>query len=406
MCILGVREGGDLGWNDSVIHSFSVLSFSEVGMARFSSSYLILAIISSIILTASSSKPNKRGSQTFKCAICVTLVQELERELEKSANSTEVIELARRPAADKGKSQGGRAIRYVDSEMRITDAMQAACHSFRNYRSSVIGDYVRLLLIRHYDIRPADYDLEGIDVDSGPKLQSMCEDFTEEWERLFVKTVKAGLPLIENVCYGSKSSVCGAKRSECPAGTSSLFPDENEVSGKEPCWPCERGKYQSQKGSTKCDKCPSGLSTVGKGSTSSADCVANCKPGSYGREGVEPCSPCSRGTYQPSSGSETCLSCPGGNGTISIGSASREDCLAICGDARHAVVEGCDDGNLKNGDGCSASCQVEPGYVCESANPKKRSVQTCSKVVNKACGDGRRAQNEECDDGRFMRQVC
>jgi hypothetical protein len=25
---------------------------------------------------------------------------------------------------------------------------------------------------------------------------------------------------------------------------------------------------------------------------------------------------------------------------------------------------GCDDGNLKDGDGCSASCIVEPGYFC------------------------------------------
>lgn len=25
---------------------------------------------------------------------------------------------------------------------------------------------------------------------------------------------------------------------------------------------------------------------------------------------------------------------------------------------------GCDDGNLLDGDGCSASCIVEPGYVC------------------------------------------
>lgn len=25
---------------------------------------------------------------------------------------------------------------------------------------------------------------------------------------------------------------------------------------------------------------------------------------------------------------------------------------------------GCDDGNLKDGDGCSASCIVEPGYIC------------------------------------------
>ena len=31
-----------------------------------------------------------------------------------------------------------------------------------------------------------------------------------------------------------------------------------------------------------------------------------------------------------------------------------------CGDGKvHAANEGCDDGNRKNGDGCSASCKVE-----------------------------------------------
>eukprot|EP00960_Hanusia_phi_P039498 753915-Hanusia_phi.AAC.29 len=381
-------------------------SLVKVQMVKVSSSLIVLILASTIFPGAFGSKLNKRSSQAFKCAICVTLVEELESELEKSANSTEVIELARRPAADKGKSQGGRAIRYVESEMRTTDALQAACHSFRNYRSSAIGEHVRLLLIRHNGIRPADHDLEGIDVDSGPKLQSMCEDFAEEWERTFVNTIKAGQPLIENVCYGSKSSVCGEKRSECRAGTFSLVSDENEVSGKEPCWPCERGKYQSLKGSLKCENCPSGLSTLGRGATSSSDCVENCKPGFYGLEGVEPCSPCSRGSYQPSYGSDSCLACPGGNGTMSMGSASREDCLAICGDGRHSNGEGCEDGNLVNGDGCSSTCEVEPGYVCESVNPKRRSAQICTKVSKKECGDGRRDSGEECDDGRMAGQVC
>lgn len=38
----------------------------------------------------------------------------------------QVIELSRRPAADKGKGQynKGRAIKYIDSEMRVTDALQ------------------------------------------------------------------------------------------------------------------------------------------------------------------------------------------------------------------------------------------------------------------------------------------
>eukprot|EP01043_Picozoa_sp_COSAG02_P085216 COSAG02_NODE_22902_length_736_cov_1.194662_1_plen_210_part_01 len=38
--------------------------------------------------------------------------------------------------------------------------------------------------------------------------------------------------------------------------------------------------------------------------------------------------------------------------------------VRICGDGKKASTEGCDDSNLADGDGCSASCQIEPGYVC------------------------------------------
>jgi len=47
------------------------------------------------------------------------------------------------------------------------------------------------------------------------------------------------------------------------------------------------------------------------------------------------------------------------------------DCAAVCvapvcGDALVAPTEECDDGNLIDGDGCSAICEVEPGEVCEN----------------------------------------
>ena len=35
-----------------------------------------------------------------------------------------------------------------------------------------------------------------------------------------------------------------------------------------------------------------------------------------------------------------------------------------CGDGRRSGVEGCDDGNKDNGDGCSSSCNIENGYSC------------------------------------------
>lgn len=41
--------------------------------------------------------------------------------------------------------------------------------------------------------------------------------------------------------------------------------------------------------------------------------------------------------------------------------------LGTCGDAFHDSFEGCDDGNTTGGDGCSATCTVEPGFVCEGS---------------------------------------
>jgi cysteine-rich repeat protein len=43
---------------------------------------------------------------------------------------------------------------------------------------------------------------------------------------------------------------------------------------------------------------------------------------------------------------------------------SDQSCDPICGDNYVLAVEGCDDGNLINGDGCSSSCTVETNWSC------------------------------------------
>ena len=54
--------------------------------------------------------------------------------------------------------------------------------------------------------------------------------------------------------------------------------------------------------------------------------------------------------------------------------------------------ETCDDGNLISGDGCSDSCQVEPGYDCSSG--------TCVLIEpDELCGNGVVDDGEVCDDG-------
>jgi len=40
-------------------------------------------------------------------------------------------------------------------------------------------------------------------------------------------------------------------------------------------------------------------------------------------------------------------------------------CQFSCGDGQGNGGESCDDANTRNNDGCSSTCKVEPGYVCE-----------------------------------------
>ena len=63
-----------------------------------------------------------------------------------------------------------------------------------------------------------------------------------------------------------------------------------------------------------------------------------------------------------------------------------------CGNGILTSNEECDDGNVASGDGCSASCQVEPGWRC--VVPGRLCVPLC--------GDGRMVGWETCDDGNTV----
>jgi fibro-slime domain-containing protein len=63
-------------------------------------------------------------------------------------------------------------------------------------------------------------------------------------------------------------------------------------------------------------------------------------------------------------------------------------CDTACGDGMQAGFEGCDDGNTEAGDGCDESCVLEPGYACDASG--------CHLTV---CGDGVAEGAEPCDDG-------
>ena len=49
-----------------------------------------------------------------------------------------------------------------------------------------------------------------------------------------------------------------------------------------------------------------------------------------------------------------------------MGAAS---CSIVCGDSILVAPETCDDGNGVAGDGCSAACVTEAGYVCVGTGP-------------------------------------
>ena len=64
----------------------------------------------------------------------------------------------------------------------------------------------------------------------------------------------------------------------------------------------------------------------------------------------------------------------------------------LCGNGRLDPGEFCDDGNSRDGDGCSSTCRVEEGYLCDGQ-------PSVCRQVGVRCGDGVVEGEEQCDDG-------
>lgn len=103
------------------------------------------------------------------------------------------------------------------------------------------------------------------------------------------------------------------------------------------------------------------------------------------------------------------------NNQIALAADAFSIAIATCGDGlRHQTLEACDDGNLVNGDGCSATCTVElrcgdgqqnqAPEECDDGNQVDTDActNTCKKSI---CGDGLKSTpnfagvNEACDNG-------
>ena len=71
--------------------------------------------------------------------------------------------------------------------------------------------------------------------------------------------------------------------------------------------------------------------------------------------------------------------------------------------------EACDDGNQVSGDGCSATCGVETGFVCSPEDLLTRSEVASEQPQRRTecvpvCGDGLVLKGEQCDVGGLRRR--
>ncbi len=83
---------------------------------------------------------------------------------------------------------------------------------------------------------------------------------------------------------------------------------------------------------------------------------------------------------------EGCLGCEVTDGWVCYGVSPSVCEYWTCGDGNRTTGEACDDNNQVDGDGCSQTCSVEPGWRCSSSG--------CQTI----CGDGLIRGTEECDD--------
>ncbi|MCG8554107.1 MAG: DUF4215 domain-containing protein [Proteobacteria bacterium] len=86
---------------------------------------------------------------------------------------------------------------------------------------------------------------------------------------------------------------------------------------------------------------------------------------------------------------------PSGAGAAQAGGSGPAP--GLCGDGVLAMgSEQCDDGNRLDGDGCSSACMLEPGWRCPAAGVRCVAAE-CGDGIVAALGSG--ALDEQCDDG-------
>lgn len=152
-------------------------------------------------------------------------------------------------------------------------------------------------------------------------------------------------------------------------------------------------------------------------------CTAGCVKERCGDGVVQPGEECDGGDGAGEGGPclPGCVAASCGDGSVHVGVEGCDDgnavdgdgctgcVLDVCGDGKPGPGEDCDDGNTAGGDGCSPTCALEycgdgapgPGEECDDGNVT--SGDGCDKAClleNKAlCGNGAVGPGEQCDDG-------
>ncbi|MGF1469802.1 MAG: DUF4215 domain-containing protein [Sandaracinaceae bacterium] len=195
----------------------------------------------------------------------------------------------------------------------------------------------------------------------------------------------------DEACDDGFTDACGTCNADCSGdGTPSTCGDRELCPETEPC---EDGNAVDLDGcSALCVEEPGWSCVTDSANDPPSACTSMCGDGALAA-GAEVCDDGNTGPEDGCSG--TCMVESGWSCTDVPG--ARSVCAPICGDGERvgaeALATGCDDGATEDGDGCSAACLVEMGWLCAGA------PSACSED----CGDGMLVGVETgpdgCDDG-------
>jgi fibro-slime domain-containing protein len=189
--------------------------------------------------------------------------------------------------------------------------------------------------------------------------------------------------IVDGPDAGCSGAACGGESGSGGTGPGTSCGDGTLDEGEQ----CDDGNSQPGDGCTgACNLEPNFACTqVGQ------PCVSTIACGDGSVAGQEACDD---GNVAAGDGCSPTCSVEAGYGctTGDDGSVCAPDATLECGDSVVGSGEQCDDGGVASGDGCSASCQVESGFVCRTVG------QPCDPIAY--CGDGfLKDGEEECDDG-------